>query len=98
MGSGPPRDTGLQCYIWLVYEQDEPLNCAEPVLSNRFGNHSGNFKVVPSARSITRKPWWRARVTRKGAMTAQAARTVVWEGGAPARPVVLGTAHSNVKS
>lgn len=27
VGSGPPSGSGLYHYIWLVYEQDKPLNC-----------------------------------------------------------------------
>ncbi|KAH0500818.1 Phosphatidylethanolamine-binding protein 1 [Microtus ochrogaster] len=46
VGSGPPSGTGLHSYVWLVYEQDKPLNCDEPILSNRSGDHRGNFKVV----------------------------------------------------
>ncbi|XP_053419940.1 phosphatidylethanolamine-binding protein 1-like [Nycticebus coucang] len=46
VGSGPPKGTGLHCYVWLAYEQDKPLKCDEPVLSNRSGDHRGKFKVV----------------------------------------------------
>lgn len=45
VGSGPPSGNGLHCYIWLVYEQDKPLNCGEPILSNRSGDHCGKFNV-----------------------------------------------------
>ena len=34
VGSGPPKGTGLHCYVWLVYEQKGPLKCDEPILSN----------------------------------------------------------------
>ena len=34
LGSGPPKGTGLHCYVWLVYEQDGLLKCDEPILSN----------------------------------------------------------------
>ncbi|KAK7813915.1 hypothetical protein U0070_011022 [Myodes glareolus] len=37
---------GLHRYVWLVYEQDKPLNCDEPILSNRSGDHRGKFKVA----------------------------------------------------
>uniref|UniRef100_A0A2I3GMD0 Phosphatidylethanolamine-binding protein 1 n=1 Tax=Nomascus leucogenys TaxID=61853 RepID=A0A2I3GMD0_NOMLE len=29
---------GLHRYVWLVYEQDRPLKCDEPILSNRSGD------------------------------------------------------------
>uniref|UniRef100_A0A8C2QJI9 Phosphatidylethanolamine-binding protein 1 n=1 Tax=Cricetulus griseus TaxID=10029 RepID=A0A8C2QJI9_CRIGR len=35
VGSGPPSGTGLHRYVWLVYEQDKPLNY-----------HCGKFKVA----------------------------------------------------
>ena len=34
VGSGPPKGTGLHCYIWLVYEQEKPLKFDECILSN----------------------------------------------------------------
>ncbi|TKC37143.1 hypothetical protein EI555_002473 [Monodon monoceros] len=46
VGSGPPKGTGLHRYTWLVYEQDRPLKCDEPILSNRSGDHRGKFKVA----------------------------------------------------
>lgn len=46
VGSGPPKGTGLHRYVWLVYEQDGPLKCDEPILSNRSGDHRGKFKVA----------------------------------------------------
>ncbi|XP_036688014.1 phosphatidylethanolamine-binding protein 1-like [Balaenoptera musculus] len=46
VGSGPPKGTGLHRYIWLVYEQDRPLKCDEPILSNRSEDHRGKFKVA----------------------------------------------------
>ncbi|XP_015360683.1 phosphatidylethanolamine-binding protein 1 [Marmota marmota marmota] len=45
VGSGPPSGTGLHRYVWLVYEQDKPLKCDEPILSNRSGDNRGKFKV-----------------------------------------------------
>ncbi|XP_061043359.1 phosphatidylethanolamine-binding protein 1-like [Eubalaena glacialis] len=45
VSSGPPKGTGLHRYIWLVYEQDRPLKCDEPILSNQSGDHRGKFKV-----------------------------------------------------
>ncbi|XP_016057102.1 PREDICTED: phosphatidylethanolamine-binding protein 1 isoform X3 [Miniopterus natalensis] len=46
VGSGPPKGTGLHRYVWLVYEQDKPLKCDEPILSNRSGDNRGKFKVA----------------------------------------------------
>uniref|UniRef100_A0A8C9DZX5 Phosphatidylethanolamine-binding protein 1 n=2 Tax=Phocoena sinus TaxID=42100 RepID=A0A8C9DZX5_PHOSS len=46
VGSGPSKGTGLHHYIWLVYEQDSPLKCDEPILSNQSGDHGGRFKVA----------------------------------------------------
>ncbi|EQB77722.1 hypothetical protein CB1_000429006 [Camelus ferus] len=46
VGSGPPKGTGLHRYVWLVYEQNRPLECDEPILSNRSGDHHGKFKVA----------------------------------------------------
>ena len=46
VGSGPPKGTGLHRYIGLVYEQDRPLKCDEPILSNQSGDHRGKFKVT----------------------------------------------------
>ncbi|XP_057622159.1 phosphatidylethanolamine-binding protein 1 isoform X1 [Chionomys nivalis] len=40
------RSSCLHRYVWLVYEQDKPLNCDEPILSNRSGDHRGKFKVA----------------------------------------------------
>ncbi|XP_048851958.1 phosphatidylethanolamine-binding protein 1 [Brienomyrus brachyistius] len=45
VGSGPPKGTGLHRYVWLVYEQQRQVSCAEPVLTNRSGDHRGKFKI-----------------------------------------------------
>lgn len=45
VGSGPPSGTGLHRYVWLVYEQEQPLSCDEPILSNKSGDNRGKFKV-----------------------------------------------------
>ncbi|KAK2091703.1 Phosphatidylethanolamine-binding protein 1 [Saguinus oedipus] len=34
LGSGPPKTTGLHCYVWLVYQQDQLLKSKESILSN----------------------------------------------------------------
>uniref|UniRef100_D3Z1V4 Phosphatidylethanolamine-binding protein 1 n=1 Tax=Mus musculus TaxID=10090 RepID=D3Z1V4_MOUSE len=36
---------GLHRYVWLVYEQEQPLSCDEPILSNKSGDNRGKFKV-----------------------------------------------------
>ena len=41
-----PWELGLHRYVWLVYEQEGPLKCDEPILSNRSGDHRGKFKVA----------------------------------------------------
>lgn len=44
--SVPLLPPGLHRYVWLVYEQNGPLKCDEPILSNRSGDHRGKFKVA----------------------------------------------------
>lgn len=46
VGSGPPKGTGFHRYVWLVYQQDKPLKCDEPILTNRSGDHRGKFKTA----------------------------------------------------
>ncbi|XP_034861856.1 phosphatidylethanolamine-binding protein 1-like [Mirounga leonina] len=48
VSSGPPdrSDTGLHHYVWLVYEQNGPLKCDEPIFSNRSGDPWGKCKVA----------------------------------------------------
>ncbi|XP_061879998.1 phosphatidylethanolamine-binding protein 1 [Entelurus aequoreus] len=45
VGSGPPQDTGLHRYVWLVYEQAGELACSETVLTKRSGDGRGKFKI-----------------------------------------------------
>lgn len=45
VGSGPPKGTGLHRYVFLVYKQPGPLTCDERRLTNRSGDHRGNFKI-----------------------------------------------------
>ncbi|XP_075881934.1 phosphatidylethanolamine-binding protein 1 [Nelusetta ayraudi] len=45
VGSGPPKDTGLHRYVWLVYEQPGPLSCSETPLTNRSGDGRAKFKI-----------------------------------------------------
>ncbi|XP_067911284.1 phosphatidylethanolamine-binding protein 1 [Heterodontus francisci] len=46
VGSGPPKGTGLHRYVWLVYEQSQPLKCDEQCLTNRSGDKRGTFKTA----------------------------------------------------
>ncbi|KAL1766238.1 phosphatidylethanolamine-binding protein 1 [Sigmodon hispidus] len=46
LGSEPPSGTDLHCYVWLMYQQEKPLNCDEQIFSNRSGDHRGKFKVA----------------------------------------------------
>lgn len=45
VGSGPPKGTGLHRYVFLVYKQPGKLTCDERRLTNRSGDHRGNFKI-----------------------------------------------------
>ncbi|XKL62196.1 hypothetical protein PGB90_002029 [Kerria lacca] len=45
IGSGPPPDTGLHRYVFLVYQQPGKLTFTEPRLTNRSGDNRGLFKI-----------------------------------------------------
>ncbi|KAJ8983331.1 hypothetical protein NQ317_010870 [Molorchus minor] len=45
VGSGPPPDTGLHRYVFLVYKQPGKLNCDEERLTNRSGDNRGCFSI-----------------------------------------------------
>lgn len=45
VGSGPPPDTGLHRYVYLVYKQPGPLTCDEPRLTNRSADNRGGFSI-----------------------------------------------------
>ncbi|XP_067132921.1 protein D3-like isoform X2 [Centruroides vittatus] len=45
VGSGPPKGTGLHRYVYVVYKQPNALQPDEKRLTNRSGNHRGNFKI-----------------------------------------------------
>ncbi|XP_064465707.1 protein D2-like [Ornithodoros turicata] len=45
VGAGPPKGTGLHRYVLAVYKQPNKLNCDERRLTNRSGDHRGNFKI-----------------------------------------------------
>ncbi|EDL36838.1 mCG64478 [Mus musculus] len=95
VGSGP--SSGLHRYIWLVYEQDKPLNCGEPMCSNRSGDHCGKFKVTASARSITSDPRCQARVSRHRAMSCPNCRSSCLGSRGAAEASSPGDPHSIIK-
>jgi len=46
VGAGPPKGTGLHRYVYVVYKQPEgKITFDERRLTNRSGDHRGNFKV-----------------------------------------------------
>ncbi|KAK3871342.1 hypothetical protein Pcinc_023507 [Petrolisthes cinctipes] len=45
LGSGPPKDTGLHRYVYLVYKQNGKLTCDEPRLTSTSGEHRGCFSI-----------------------------------------------------
>lgn len=45
VGSGPPPDTGLHRYVFLVYEQNGKINFDEPRLTNRSADNRGGFSI-----------------------------------------------------
>lgn len=49
VGSGPPPETGLHRYVFLVYEQKCKLNFDEKRLPNNSGDGRGGFKIAKFA-------------------------------------------------
>lgn len=45
VGSGPPPDTGLHRYVFLIFKQSGKLTFDEPRLTNRSGDNRGCFKI-----------------------------------------------------
>lgn len=45
IGSGPPPNTGLHRYVFLVYKQPGKLNFEEKHLTNRSGDGRNNFSI-----------------------------------------------------
>lgn len=45
VGSGPPKETGLHRYVFLVYKQSGKLKFDEKKLTNRSGDHRGKFSI-----------------------------------------------------
>ncbi|XP_018322170.1 protein D2-like [Agrilus planipennis] len=45
IGSGPPKDTGLHRYVFLVYKQPKKLLFAEKKLTNKSGDGRGKFSI-----------------------------------------------------
>lgn len=50
IGSGPPKDTGLHRYIFLVYKQPSKLTCDEKRLPDNSGDGRGGFKIAAFAK------------------------------------------------
>ncbi|KAF5303130.1 hypothetical protein FQA39_LY10137 [Lamprigera yunnana] len=45
IGSGPPKDTGLHRYVFLIYKQNEKISFEEPHLTNRSGDDRAKFSI-----------------------------------------------------
>lgn len=45
IGSGPPPDTGLHRYVFLVYKQPSKITFDEKRLTNRSGDGRNNFSI-----------------------------------------------------
>lgn len=45
IGSGPPKDTGLHRYVYLIYKQPGKLTCDEKRLPNTSGANRGGWKA-----------------------------------------------------
>ncbi|CAK9824842.1 Phosphatidylethanolamine-binding protein homolog F40A3.3 [Anthophora retusa] len=45
IGSGPPKDTGLHRYVFLLYKQPAKLTFDEPRLTNRSADNRGKFSI-----------------------------------------------------
>lgn len=50
IGSGPPPDTGLHRYVFLIYEQNCTLTFGEKRLPNNSGDGRGGFKIADFAK------------------------------------------------
>ncbi|KAJ8711436.1 hypothetical protein PYW07_008678 [Mythimna separata] len=50
VGSGPPPNTGLHRYVFLVYKQPCKLEFDEPRLTNRSGDNRGGFSIAKFAK------------------------------------------------
>uniref|UniRef100_G3TTD9 Uncharacterized protein n=1 Tax=Loxodonta africana TaxID=9785 RepID=G3TTD9_LOXAF len=56
VGSEPPKSIVLHCCTWMVYKQDRPLKCDEPILKNQSGDHCGKFIVAFFHKKYELKP------------------------------------------
>lgn len=45
VGAGPPPNTGLHRYVFVLYRQPGKINATEPRLTNRSADGRGGFKV-----------------------------------------------------
>ena len=50
IGSGPPKDTGLHRYVFLIYKQSRKLEFEEKRLPNNSGDGRGGFKIETFAK------------------------------------------------
>jgi len=45
VGAGPPKDTGLHRYVFLIYKQPGKLTCDEKRLTNTSGDGRGGWSA-----------------------------------------------------
>lgn len=46
VGSGPPKDSGLHRYVFLVFKQPNKLSCSEQRIPKTSGNNRGKFSTA----------------------------------------------------
>ncbi|XP_020798725.1 protein D3 [Drosophila serrata] len=46
VGAGPPEGTGLHRYVFLVFKQNQQLNCNEPRIPKTSGDKRSNFSTA----------------------------------------------------
>lgn len=46
VGSGPPKDSGLHRYVFLVFKQPKKLSCTEPRIPKTSGKDRGKFSTA----------------------------------------------------
>lgn len=46
VGSGPPKDSGLHRYVFLVFKQPKKLSCNEPRIPKTSGDKRGKFSTA----------------------------------------------------
>ena len=50
IGSGPPKDSGLHRYVFLLYQQPGKLTFDEKRLTNRSGSNRATFSISKFAK------------------------------------------------